>query len=320
MTLFSVILPVYFNEESLPPLYKRLDGVSKKLQDVNFEFIFVDDASGDSSFDILRDLSDKDNRVKTLKLSKNFGSFMACLAGLEYSTGDCAAIMAADLQDPPEILTELFEKWQKGNEIICAVKKNREETPLTVFFSKLYYRLFRLFAMKEMPPQGFDFVLIDRKIIDVLVRMKEKNTTLMGQILWMGFKKDYIYYTKAKRRYGKSKWTLAKKVKYFIDSFMSFSYFPIRLISASGIFVAFLGFIFGLFAITKRIFFGVDVPGLTTVIVLILFTSGVQMVLLGVIGEYLWRNLEETRKRPPYIVDLSLGFDKDSSAKKINEK
>jgi len=310
MALFSIVVPVYYNEESLPALYDRLNNETRKMSDTHFEFIFVDDGSQDRSFEILKGLRQKDNRVKVLKLSRNFGSFMACLAGLEQATGDCAAIIAADLQDPPELLGKLFEKWKNGSEIVCAVREKREENWLSVFFSNLYYKLFRFFAIKDMPRGGFDFVLVDRKIIKVLVETKEKNTTLMGQILWMGFKRDYVYYTKEKRQYGKSKWTFSKKIKYFIDSFMAFSYFPIRMISASGILIALVGFIFGLFAMSKRIFLGVEVPGFTTVIVLILFTAGVQMIMLGVIGEYLWRNIEEARQRPPYIVDAVIGFEK----------
>ncbi len=310
MPLFSVIVPVYFNEGSLPQLYKELDSVSKHLKDADFEFVFVDDGSGDHSFEILKGLSAKDRRVKVVKLSRNFGSFVACLAGLEYSKGDCAAIIAADLQDPPELLVDLFEKWRAGSKVVFAIRKRREENFLNILFASLYYKLFRVFALKNMPAMGFDFVLIDRKVIDILVQTQEKNTTLMGQILWMGFKQDYIYYTKVKRPYGKSKWTITKKLKYFIDSIMAFSYFPIRLISAFGIIFALFGFVFGLFVIGRRILFGVEVPGFTTLVVLILFASGMQMIMLGVIGEYLWRNIEEVRKRPNYIVDLLVGFDK----------
>ena len=308
MSLYSVIVPVYFNEESLPLLYESLIKVAEDLKKTFFEFIFIDDGSGDRSFEILEEFSKKDSRVKVVKLSRNFGSFVACLAGLSYAKGDCAAIIAADLQDPPELLTKFYKNWEAGSKIVCAVRESREESKVKIFFSNIYYFLLRLIAIKEMPRGGFDSVLIDRKVMDVLVNIKEKNTTLMGQILWTGFNRDIIYYCKKERRHGKSKWTLSKKVKYFIDSFIAFSYFPIRAISLSGILIAFLAFLFGIYTILQKIFFGVAVQGFTTLIVVILFTSGVQMVMIGVVGEYLWRNLDETRKRPVFIVDKLVGI------------
>jgi dolichol-phosphate mannosyltransferase len=309
MNLVSVVIPVYFNEESLPILYERLAEVAKDIKRASFEFIFVDDGSGDRSFEILEELSKRDSHVKIVKLSRNFGSFVACLAGLSYARGDCAAIIAADLQDPPELLKQFYEKWEKGSKVVCAVRESRKENPVKVFLANIYYRLMKFIALKDMPKGGFDFVLIDRKVIDVLVHVKEKNTTLMGQILWTGFSMDVVYYCKEERKHGKSKWSLSKKIKYFIDSFLAFSYFPIRIISMSGIFIALLAFLYGIYAIIKKILFGVDVPGFTTLIVVILFTSGTQMIMLGVVGEYLWRNLEETRKRPIFIVDRLIGIE-----------
>lgn len=311
MSLLSVVIPVYFNEESLPILYEGLDKVSQDLKRVSFEFIFVDDGSGDKSFDVLKKLSERDNRIRIVKLSRNFGSFVACLAGLSYAKGDCAAIIAADLQDPPELLIRFYEKWEGGSKIVCAGRESREDNKIKILFSKIYYYLLKLIAIKEMPSGGFDSVLIDRKVIDVLVNVKEKNTSLMGQILWTGFNRDIIYYCKKERKHGKSMWTLSKKIKYFIDSFLAFSYFPIRAISLLGIVFAFLAFIFGIYIIFQKIFFSVSVQGFTTLIVVILFTAGIQMIMLGVVGEYLWRNLDETRKRPIFIVDEIFGFNKN---------
>lgn len=308
MSLLSVVIPVYFNEESLPILYERLIKVAGDLKRASFEFIFVDDGSGDGSFNILERFSETDSRVKIVKLSRNFGSFVACLAGLSYAKGDCAAIIAADLQDPPELLIRFYEKWEGGSKIVCAVRESREDNKIKILFSKIYYYFLKLIAIKEMPSGGFDSALIDRKVMDILVNTKEKNTTLMGQILWTGFNRDIIYYCKKERRHGKSKWTLSKKIKYFIDSFIAFSYFPIRAISLSGILIAFLAFLFGTYTILQKIFFGVAVQGFTTLIVVILFTSGVQMLMIGVVGEYLWRNLDETRKRPVFIVDKLVGI------------
>lgn len=311
MKLISIVIPVYYNEDSLPILYERLNKVSGDIKDALFEFIFVDDGSGDNSFSVIEGLSKSDNRVKIVKLSRNFGSFVACLAGLNYARGDCAVIMAADLQDPPELIGQLYKKWENGSKVVCAVRESREDGRIKVSLANIYYRLLRRIALKDMPQGGFDYALIDRKVVDVLVHMKEKNTSLMGQILWTGFNRDIIYYCKKERKHGKSMWTLSKKIKYFIDSFLAFSYFPIRAISLLGIVFAFFAFMFGIYIIFQKIFFSVSVQGFTTLIVVILFTAGIQMIMLGVVGEYLWRNFDETRKRPIFIVDEIVGFNEN---------
>lgn len=316
--LLSIIIPVYYNEKSLPILYERLNKVSGEIKDVDFEYVFVDDGSGDNSYNVLLGIAKNAMCVKVVKLSRNFGSFVACLAGLTYCKGDCAIIMAADLQDPPELINELLNKWKQGNEIVYAVREKREESGIKVFFSKLYYRIFKLIALSNMPMGGFDFVLLGRKVIDAIVKAREKNSTLIGQILWVGFKSDYILYTKKAREHGKSRWTLRKKVKYFLDSIFAFSFFPIRAISALGSIIAIFSFFYGIYTIVMKLFFSVDVKGFTTIIVIVLFTSGVQLIMLGVVGEYLWRNLEETRKRPVFIIDELVNFESNLMTKNFS--
>ena len=316
--LLSIIIPVYYNEKSLPILYERLNKVSGEIKDVDFEYVFVDDGSGDNSYNVLLGIAQNDTRVKVVKLSRNFGSFVACLAGLTYCKGDCAVIMAADLQDPPELINELLNKWKQGNEIVYAVREKREESGIKVFFSKLYYRIFKLIALSNMPKGGFDFVLLGRKVIDAIVKAREKNSTLIGQILWVGFKSDYILYTKKAREHGKSRWTLRKKVKYFLDSIFAFSFFPIRAISALGSIIAIFSFFYGIYTIVMKLFFSVDVRGFTPIIVIVLFASGVQLIMLGVVGEYLWRNLEETRKRPVFIIDELVNFESNLMTKNFS--
>lgn len=311
MAKLSVVVPVYCNEETIDALYKELTDVARQMSVVDFEYIFVDDGSEDNSFLRLQALSRQDSRVKVIKLSRNFGSFIACMAGLYYVSGNCAAIMAADLQDDPALLIALLRKWEEGNEVVMAVRKERKENFLKICFAKLYYVLMRAFSLRDMPIGGFDFVLIDRKVINALKEMKEKNTSLMGQILWTGFKRGHIYYTKRARTAGRSRWTTGKKIKYFIDSFVAFSYFPIRFMSVLGLLVSFVGFVFAVYASYKRIFVGVEVPGFTLLLTIILLTSGVQMTMTGVLGEYLWRNFDATRKRPLFIIDTAIGFDSD---------
>jgi dolichol-phosphate mannosyltransferase len=308
MKVVSIIIPVFYNAESLTILYEEIKSVINKMADVQFELIFVDDGSGDNSFSILTDIARNDNRVKLIKLSRNFGAFAACFAGLTYAKGACAIFMAADLQDPPEIVYDLIERWKSGYEIVYAIRKKREEKRLKILFSNIFYAIFRKIALKDIPAGGFDFVLIGRKVIDVILTAREKNSSLIGQILWTGFKAGSIFYTKKKRQFGHSRWTLGKKIKYLTDSLLSFSYFPIRAISLLGVVMALLSFIFGLYIIFQKIFLGINVPGFASLIVIILFTSGIQMLILGILGEYLWRNLEETRNRPMFVIDKVIEF------------
>jgi dolichol-phosphate mannosyltransferase len=303
MTTLSIIIPVYFNAPNLPLTYEKLkqDVLTTKL--FNYELIFVDDGSGDDSWSVLQQLKKNDSHVKLLKLSRNFGSHAAILAGLTVATGQAVTVISADLQDPPVIITQMFAKWQEGNKVVLAVRQDRHEPPLQKFLSNTYYSLMRRFALANMPPKGFDCFLIDQKVAHLLTQIEEKNSTIMGQILWCGFSPAQIFYTRQTRLIGKSRWTLAKKIKLFIDSFIAFSYFPLRLMSVLGIFIAFASFIYGIFILINRLFFYIPIQGYTTLAVLILFLSGIQMIMLGIIGEYLWRNFDASRRRPPFIIE-----------------
>jgi len=300
----SVVVPVYFNSESLIELYNKLCSLPDfDYDETELEIVFVDDGSGDDSFEIIRCLAGKDTRISGIKLSRNFGSFVACLAGLTQSTGDCAAIISADLQDPPEMIVKMLRKWEEGYKVVLAVRDSRREGFLKVFFAQLFYKLFRLIVSKEMPSKGFDFVLIDRQVIDVLSFIKEKNTTLMGLILWTGFNRAIIPYTRLERKHGKSRWTLLKKINYFLDSIMAFSMLPIRIISLSGFLLSILSFL-GIGYVFFAYFMGwMNIAGWPSIMVINLFMFGNLFFAIGIIGEYIWRNLEETRKRPLYLID-----------------
>ena len=300
----SIITPVYYNRESLNELYTRLCSLAESNPSLEIEMVFVDDGSGDDSFEVIRGLASRDGRVLGVKLSRNFGSFVACLAGLTRCTGDCAVIVSADLQDPPELISEMYKKWQDGNKVVMTVKERRQEGFLKVLFAQMYYRLFRLFITEDMPKGGFDFVLIDRQVINVLTSMQEKNTTLMGLILWTGFRRAEIPYTRMERRHGESRWTLSKKINYFFDSIMAFSKFPIRVFSVIGVFLSSISLI-GIVYITIAYFVGwiSGVTGWPSLMVVNLFMFGILFLALGMMGEYIWRSLEETRKRPLFIID-----------------
>ena len=277
--------------------------------DFEAEIVCVDDGSKDGSYKALLELREKDNRFKVVKLSRNFGSHTAILAGFAHATGDCMTMVAADLQEPLEIIIEMYEKWKQGKKVVIAVRKDREDGFFQKLFSNTYYSLMQKYALKDMPSGGFDCFFIDKKVRDVLVSMNEKNSSIVGQVLWAGFEMDKIYYVRKKREIGESKWTLSKKIKLFIDSFMAFSYVPIRFISTLGIFISIVGFILAVFLIVNKFMFNVPVQGWTTMMITLLMLSGIQMLTLGVIGEYLWRNFDESRGRPTYIVEETHGID-----------
>lgn len=306
----SIIIPVYYNELNLPSLYEAIKSVILSKKELETELVFVDDGSQDESYSVLKKLNKGDKRVKIVKLARNHGSHVAILAGMNYATGDCVAMITADLQDPPEIVIEMYEKWKKGKKVVLAVREDREDGFIQSFFSNTYYKLFKKFALSNMPRGGFDCFLIDRKVVNILTQIQEKNSSLMGQILWTGFNPGVVYYTRRKREHGKSRWTFSKKIKYFIDSFVSFSYFPIKLVTGLGFLISVLGFIYSLVILFSKLNRGIVVEGWSSMMVVFLIVSGVQLLTVGLLGEYLWRNLDETRRRPIFIVEERVGFDK----------
>lgn len=302
MPELSIIVPVYYNEMNLIDLYEDLKtNVLSKIP--SYEIVFVDDGSKDNSYEILKQLALKDACIRIIRLSRNFGSHAAILAGLAKCVGDCAMIKAADLQEPSSMILEMYDSWKNKNNVVLAVRKDREESAITKFFSNTYYRIMRKMALSNVPETGFDCFLIDRKVIDVINTMDEKNTSLMMQILWCGFKTDIIYYVRVKREKGKSKWTLSKKVKLFLDSFLGFSYFPIRMISLVGILCSTISACFLVYYIISKLMGNIDVSGWTTLMVVILLSNGLIMTMLGVVGEYLWRTFDAARKRPVFIIE-----------------
>lgn len=307
--LFSIVVAAYNEEDNLELLYQRTLALNWESLGVTPEFVFVDDHSDDATPNVLSDLAARDSRVKVLRFSKNFGSHKAYAAGLENCTGDAAVILAADLQDPPETIPQLIEKWRNGAQVVWAVRDDREaESFATKMLSRFYYYLMRRFAEVQPPKKGADFLLVDRRIIDELRGAPEKHTSLVSLIQWMGFGQDYITYTKAARHSGRSKWTLRKKLKLAIDSFVSFSYAPIRLASACGLLFAFTGFLYAAVIAIRAITKGSPVQGWSSMMCVLLIVSGVQLVILGILGEYLWRTFDETRGRPRYIVEKRINF------------
>ena len=303
MKKISIIVPVYYNQDNLLPLYVDLkEKVLTKLN-MEYEIIFVDDGSKDKSYEVMQNIAKLDENIKNVKLSRNFGEHSALLAGLSQCTGDCAVRKAADLQEPSEMILDMIKKYEEGNEVVLAVRTDREEPISQKAFSNLYAFLMRKLALPNMPKGGFDTFLIDRQIIDLLVKMQERNTSLMSQILWAGFETATVPYIRKKREIGKSRWTLSKKIKLVYDSLISFSYFPIKMITNVGFLSFFISVMLLLIIIYKKFVGKIDVEGYTSLIMVMLMAFGIIMLSIGILGEYLWRTYDAARKRPPYIIE-----------------
>ncbi len=299
----SIVIPVYYNEDNLRPLYADIREKFINKIDYDYEIVLVNDGSKDKSYELMQELAAHDSNIKIISLSRNFGSHAAILCGISHCTGDCAVIKAADLQEPTELILEMVESWKKGNNVVLAVREGRDESKGQAFFANFYYKLVQRIALPEMPDQGFDVYLIDRKVITVLENLDEKNSALTGQILWSGFKTDKVYYKRLAREIGTSKWTLKKKVRLVMDTLFSFTTLPITVVLSVGILSMFIAVIWAMVVIGYKLAGLIDVSGWTTLFILNLFSFGVIMMTLGILGEYLWRTFDASRNRPPYIIE-----------------
>lgn len=311
MKLISLVIPCYNEGEGLNTLLKRLDLLVENLKSsVNVEIIIVDDHSTDGSNLALKKMCDERRYLRYIRLSRNSGSHIAIIAGMKYAKGDAAVFLAGDLQDPPELVAEMIEKWNGGFDVVWAVRGERlGVSRSSVFLSNMFYRLMNSMTEVRFPKKGADFALIDRKVIDGLVQSAGTKPSLGALILWLGFLQTEITYVKEERKYGKSKWTLSKKLNAFADAFVGFSYFPMRFMSFIGFVAAMLGFIYAIVVTIMRFVVGDPIEGWTSLMVVILILGGLQMLMLGVLGEYLWRNLEESRKRPLFLIEDHQGIE-----------
>lgn len=315
MSLFSIVVPVFHNARSLPDLLVEFQAIADRNPGDDFEFIFVDDGSRDDSLAILKRLAAGEPRMKVAKLSRNFGSNPAIMAGLSLARGDAVGALAADLQDPPGLLHNMIARWREGHKVVIAARRGRGDPFPTSLLADTFYGLFRRFAIKSMPKRGFDFFLIDRQVCALINSIQENNAYLMGLILWLGFQPNVVHYNRQARekRYGQSMWTLGRKVKYFIDSFVAFSHFPIRLASAFGILFSLFGLLYAIWVIYTRLALGIEVEGWASLIVVVLIAAGAQMLILGIMGEYMWRNLDETRRRPRFIIEEIVEYEAEAT-------
>lgn len=305
MDRLSIIIPCYFNEKNIPVTFKRLTQTEKELSEIiELEYIFIDDNSKDNTYAELKNIyTQNTSNITVIKLVKNSGSHSAVMAGLEYATGNCNIILAADLQDPPELIPKMINFWKSGIKLVIANRESRDDSVTSKLFASLFHFLFRKLAIKDIPKGGYDLILFDKVIRDKLLQMKEKNTNITYLISWLGYEYVNIPYRREKRNIGKSKWTLSKRIKLFVDSFVAFSFAPLRAISITS-FIVGLGSLFYLFILAfYYIVYGNPVQGWSSLMIAILFLGSIQLFFLGIIGEYLWRILDQQRNRPSYIID-----------------
>ena len=303
MSEISIIVPVYYSADTLMDLYEDMkEKILGKLGD--YELVFVDDGSGDNSWEIMNQIHELDENVKLVKLSRNFGEHAALLAGLSVCTGDCAVTKQADLQEDSLLILDMYESWKKGNKVVLAVRKSRDESKVKVFFANMYYALVRKFVNKNMPVGGCDCYLIDRKVIEVLQLSDEKTSSLTLQVLWAGFQTDMVYFDRKDREKGESRWTFAKKFKLVMDSLISFSYVPIRFMVGVGTVFNIIAVVLFISVIVEYFNYGTPIAGWPSLMCVILCASGLILMMLGILGEYVWRALDAARTSPPFIIDV----------------
>jgi glycosyltransferase involved in cell wall biosynthesis len=309
MPKITIITPCYYNELNIPDYAVRMIENEKIFPaDATFEYLLIDDGSKDKTWIEMQKFQENyPDKVKIIKLIRNFGSTNAVFSCLPYSTGDCNVVISADLQDPPDLILKMYEKWLNGYKLVIANRTNREEPLIQKIVSNTTHKLVQKFGLKNLPDGGFDMNLFDKEIKDVLISMEEKNTFFPYLLMWLGYEFVSIPYVRRKRELGKSSYTLAKKIKTFVDSFVAFSFFPIRLISISGLILGFFALVYGVVVILGKIFGLVHTSGWSSLMVVILFVSAFQMIALGIIGEYVWRGLEASRNRPNFLIDKKIG-------------
>jgi dolichol-phosphate mannosyltransferase len=306
---YSFVVPVYNERETLDELYRRLVPVLDAL-DGSAEVVLVDDGSTDGSYEVMLSLHERDDRFKLVRLSRNFGHQLALTAGLDHARGNAVVMMDADLQDPPEVALELAKRWREGYAVVYAVRERREqETRTKLLTAKLYYRLLGRLTDIEIPGDAGDFRLVDRRALQAMTSMREHNRYLRGMSAWVGFDQTGVQYVRDGRYAGRSKYSLRKMLRFALDGLVSFSTAPLRLTLNVGFVVSVLAFLLGFAAILVKIFGVYAVPGWASIVVAIALLGGVQLTVLGVMGEYVAQIHEEVKRRPLYLVRDRVGLD-----------
>jgi glycosyltransferase involved in cell wall biosynthesis len=298
----SFVIPVYRNERAVTLTYQKIkDALARDLPAYDYEFVFVDDGSDDGSLNELLRLREHDTRVRIISFTRNFGQMAAILAGLKGATGDLVLHLSADLQDPVELIPRMVRDYEGGAELVIGHRAERADKWTSRLTSRLFYSIIRL-SFPQLPSGGFDYVLMARRVVDSFNGIEVRNRFFQGDLLWLGYKTTFIPYTRARRTIGRSQYTFAKRLKNSLDAILDSSYLPIRFISGAGALVALIGFVYAVDIAYWRFTHDVPLPGQAPIMILLLLIGGMLMLMLGIIGEYVWRIYDEVKKKPNYIV------------------
>jgi dolichol-phosphate mannosyltransferase len=302
MIIYSIIAPIFNEEENIPELYRRVKETMEKTGEI-WELLMVDDGSTDGSVDAIHKLANQDSHIKPVVFARNFGHQIAVTAGLDYAKGQAVVIIDSDLQDPPEVILDLISKWKDGYEVVFAQRTEREgESWFKLFTASLFYRMIYRITDVDIPKDTGDFRLLDRKVVDVMKSMRERHRFLRGMSVWVGFRQTGVTYKRAARFSGETKYPFKKMVKFASDAITSFSYFPLQLAMYLGFFAAGISIIAIPLVIILRVVGSHAFLGQATTLIAVLFLGGVQLISLGILGEYIGRLYDEAKGRPLYIV------------------
>lgn len=304
MKTITLLIPAYNEQEVLQPLLERLEKLAQDNKDYNFEFLFINDGSRDNTLEIIKQHAEKDVRISYINLSRNFGKEIAMIAGLDNVKGDAVVIIDADLQDPPELIPKMIKLWEQGYDDVYARRKSRAgETWFKKVTSELFYKLLQKSTNIPIQQDTGDFRLLDKRCVEALVQFRESQRYTKGMFSWIGYKKKEIEYDRDPRAAGETKWNYIKLVNLAIDGITSFTTAPLRISSVLGILVSLAAFIYIIYLVIRTIFFGTDLAGYPSMMAVILFLGGVQLLSLGVIGEYIGRIFNESKQRPLYFIE-----------------
>ena len=311
--VISVVVPIYNEEKGLDALFSRLEPILNQTGE-SWEIVCVNDGSRDNSIELLRKHSARNPNIKTINFSRNFGKEAAMTAGIDYATGNAVIPIDADLQDPPELIPEMIKKWREGFKVVLATRNARAgETFMKKFTANMFYKIIGKIADIRIPPNTGDFRLMDKQVIDVIKKLPERNRFMKGIFAWPGFSTTTIYFDRDPRHSGVSAWSFWKLWKFALDGIFAFTSAPLKIWMYIGFAISLFAFVYALFLILRTLINGVDLPGYASIMTAVLFLGGIQLISLGVIGEYISRIYNESKGRPIYIVAEAIGFDAEKN-------
>ncbi len=310
--LLTVVTPAYFEEEVIEQCYIELKNIMDKYN-WKYEFIFINDGSTDRTLEILKSISNNDSGVKIIDFTRNFGHQVAVTAGIYHSTGDVTVVIDADLQDPPRVIVEMVEKWQKGFDVVYAKRKKRNgESKFKLITAKVFYRFLNYMSEIDIPMDTGDFRLMDKKVVEAFKQMPERNRFVRGMVSWVGFDQTYIEYERDERLAGETKYPLKKMIKFATDGIVSFSTKPLKMVQALGFITIIMAVFIFIYSLASKYIFKTVTPGWTSIMIIISFFSGVQLFSIGILGEYIARVYDESKNRPLYLIKEKINFNKDN--------